>query len=140
MPPNHKSESDVLRVEEIYRDAFNRLREGNPRVLGRGAAASQNNVAREAGKDPSAFKKSRYPELIREIQAWNLNHQRSASPASIAKKDKERRNRTNREALLVIKKERDLALSMLVEADTVILQLRQEIDSLKKQLEPKNKK
>lgn len=53
-----------------FREAFRRLKEGAPQVLEKGALPSQNNVAKEAGKHPSALRKERYPELVAEIQAY----------------------------------------------------------------------
>ena len=55
-------------AEQLYRDAFLRLKQGKPLRLKKGAPVTQNNVAKEAGRDPSALKKSRFPELIREIK------------------------------------------------------------------------
>lgn len=62
-------------AEVRFRDAFHRLRDGRPRVLDPGAKITQNNVAREAGCDPSALKKSRFPSLVAEIQAVASKHE-----------------------------------------------------------------
>ena len=61
-------------AEIKYREAFERLKKGKPDRLKKGTKVSQNNVAKEAGSDPSALKKQRFPELVREIQTWvNMN-------------------------------------------------------------------
>lgn len=128
-----------MSAEEEFRAAFERLRSGTPRLLKRGTEISQSNVAREAGKDPSALRKSRYRHLIAEIQAWVAVHEEQRLPrASQAAQRNRRRNRSLREAAAMWKQERDYALSMLVEADTVIMQLRQEIDGLKRKLDLKS--
>mgnify|MGYP003629439734 FL=1 len=57
-------------AEQEFRDAFDRLKKGKTIRLPLGAAVTQNNVAREAGRDPSALKKDRYPLLILEVQAY----------------------------------------------------------------------
>lgn len=57
-------------AEERFRAAFERLKENNPTELKRGTPVSQNNVAKEAGKDPSALRKNRHGKLIADIQAW----------------------------------------------------------------------
>ena len=57
-------------AEKLFRDAFDRLKRDKPKVLPQGTSVTQNNVAREAGRDPSALRKDRYPRLIREVQKW----------------------------------------------------------------------
>jgi hypothetical protein len=57
-------------AERAFRDAFSRLKKGTPTILPSSASVTQNNVAREAGVNPSALKKARFPELVREIQKW----------------------------------------------------------------------
>jgi hypothetical protein len=58
------------RAERQFREAFERLKIGKPQQLPKGTKVSQNNVAREAGVDPSALRKSRFPNLVAEIQQW----------------------------------------------------------------------
>ena len=62
--------SNEKNAEACFRAAFERLKSNQPVRLNRGAKLTQNNVAREAGRDPSALKKDRYPMLIIEIQSW----------------------------------------------------------------------
>jgi len=57
-------------AEGRFRLAFERLKAARPELLPRGSPIRQNNVAREAGCDPSAPKKARFPALIREVQAY----------------------------------------------------------------------
>jgi len=56
-------------AEANFRRAFERLKAGAPKVLPLGTPVSQNNVAKEAGCDSSALRKSRFPCLVAEIQA-----------------------------------------------------------------------
>lgn len=63
----------VGRSEREFELAFVRLKSGKPKNIAKGSAVTQNNVAREAGKDPSALKKTRFPELIEEIQKYTAS-------------------------------------------------------------------
>lgn len=56
-----------------FSQAFERLKSGAPVNVPEGTPVSQNNVAREAGRDPSALKKSRHPQLIQDIQNFLAN-------------------------------------------------------------------
>ena len=111
-------------AEQAFREAFTRLKLGHPKTLPKGAPVTQNNVAREVGRDPTALRKSRYPELVREIQQWIATHP-TVVPDSAAQVTKRARakNRSLRELLAAFKVERDTALSLLVHADAKILEL-----------------
>jgi hypothetical protein len=64
-------------AERGFREAFERLKKNSPIRVPKDTQLSQNNVAKEAGVDPSALRKSRYPTLISEIQkfiAENAKH------------------------------------------------------------------
>lgn len=126
-------------AEAAFRDAFKRLREGKPVRLPVGTQVSQNNVAKEAGCDPSALRKSRYPGLIREIQLWIEQHQtRAGATERQSALSRRRRNRTLREQLLELKSQRDHAASLLIEADSKILELTLENGRLQRQLPASN--
>jgi len=115
------------RAEKAFREAFERLKLGKPERLPVGTSLSQNNVAREAGSDPSALKKSRYPSLINEIQLW-INEHNTTPPTSARKKALalRKRNRSLKEIINDLKLQRDIAASLLVEADAKILELTME--------------
>ncbi len=123
------SEPVVGDAERGFREAFSRLKQGLPQLLPKGAPVTQNNVAREAGRDPTALRKTRYPELVREIQQWVADYP-AVVPASDAQKTKKARakNRSLRERLAAFKVERDTALSLLVHADAKILELTMELE------------
>lgn len=113
-----------LTALEAFYAAFNRLKEDAPLVVPRGTAVSQNNVAREAGCDPSALRKSRYPDLIEDIKCFILESSKS-QPVSTTRQKLKRRlaNRSLRYEIDALKSERDLAMSLLLEADSRILEL-----------------
>lgn len=51
------SQPQVGAAETAFRAAFLRLKLGKPQVMPKGTPVTQNNVAREAGRDPSALKR-----------------------------------------------------------------------------------
>ena len=116
-------------AEQTFREAFDRLKRGKPQRLPLGTPVSQNNVAKEAGKDPSALKKARYPVLVNEIQQWVGQHGAdqplSRRQQAIARK-KSRHDAQARQAQIVA--QRDLALSMLLSSDDQLLHLLKEVD------------
>ena len=113
-----------MSAEDNFRRAFERLKAGEPITISKNSLVSQNNVAREAGCDPSALKKSRHPALIFEIQEWAKQH----GPVKVSSeraRSKPRRpeHRNLRIEFEMLKMERDSALSRLVEADAKIFDL-----------------
>lgn len=114
----------IGRAELAFRAAFDRLKRGEPERLAKGAGVSQNNVAKEAGCDPSALKKSRYPSLIAEIQSWVEASTVNAPPSPRQKQLAQRsRVRSLREKYEALKAQRDHALSLVVEADAKLVDL-----------------
>lgn len=137
MPSNPDTNTPLKpRAETAFREAFDRLKRGKPAILAKGTPVSQNNVAKEAGCDPSALRKSRFPSLIAEIQQWVAEHA-SDRPESPRQKIlvQRSRNRSLREKIESLKAERDHALSLLVEADAKILDLTMENMRLQAHLE-----
>ena len=119
------------RAETAFREAFDRLRKGKPSLLPKGTRVTQNNVAREAGLDPSALKKARFPSLIEEIQHWvdEYGDEKSKAPSQSLYAHRNR-NRTLREQIEALKSQRDNALALLVDADARILALTMENQKL----------
>lgn len=112
--------------ERIFREAFERLKSGKCEVLPEGAPLTQSNVAREARRNPCALAKHRYPELINEIQRWVEEYAKDEQrPKAQATLKARKRN------LELITIQRDLALSMLAEADARMLQLTRELERLR---------
>lgn len=120
------------RGEEAFRQAFDRLKAGCPIRLKKGTIVSQNNVAKEAGRDPSALKKARYPLLVNEIQRWIHEYRNSISPLSGRQKAiaQRKKNQQLLDRIVELTSERDHCASLLVEADATILELVQKIARL----------
>ncbi|MBK5550227.1 hypothetical protein JFU49_08055 [Pseudomonas sp. TH03] len=112
----------IGRAEAAFAAAFERLKFNAPKILSKGSPVTQNNVAREAGLDSSALKKSRFPSLIAQIQDWV---EENARPAQAGQSQRSS-SRGLRERFLAMKAQRDNALSLLASADALILELLQE--------------
>lgn len=128
-----------MTAEDELRAAFKRLKDNCPERVPYGTPITQNNVAREAGKLPSGFKKTRYPTLIAEIKEYLAL---VSVPARSTKRQndlsKRKKNRALKEILSDVKKERDLAFSLLVGADLKLLELHQRVSDLEARLPPSN--
>jgi hypothetical protein len=122
-------------AEGRYREAFERLKQGAPTTLPIGTPVSQNNVAKEAGCDPTALRKSRFTSLIAEIQRWVKEHDGEPPPSQRQKILAQRaRNRTLKEQLEALKIQHNLAISVQLEADSTILNQAQRIADLESKL------
>jgi hypothetical protein len=120
-------------AEQIFREAFERLKNNNPEVLSKDAPVTQANVAREARRNPCSLLKSRYPALVRDIQRWIEGAGEASAPAP--QKSTDMSGRRNLELVTI---QRDLALSMLAEADARALQLTRELDRLQASAQTSN--
>lgn len=110
-------------AEERFREAFERLKAGEPKVLPFGTCVSQNNVAREAGCDQSALRKSRFPALIAEIQRYvDSCEQRPPSTRQevLAQRTK---NRKARETIRDLRTQHDKSVGLLADANGRIVEL-----------------
>ncbi|MBO2979790.1 MULTISPECIES: hypothetical protein [Burkholderia] len=110
-------------AEQRFRLAFERLKAGRPQVMPPGTPVSQNNVAKEAGTDPTALRKARYPALIREIQAWvEINSEEKA----VQRERRDRRARARDDLAAKVKRlegQRDYAQAKLLSAERMVLEL-----------------
>ncbi|BCS46668.1 hypothetical protein OX90_05935 [Pseudomonas coronafaciens pv. porri] len=131
--PARRSASDQ------YRDAFERLKLNRPQLLPKGTPVTQNNVAREAGSDPSALKKSRFPSLIAEIKTYVEQHTEERPP-SLNKINILARQKTRalRDRIEQVARQRDQLASLLSEADVKIIELYDRIAELERQLPASN--
>jgi chromosome segregation ATPase len=121
-------------AEQRFRDAFERLKTNRPIVMLKGTPVSQNNVAKEAGTDPSALRKKRYPALIRDIQTWVEIHAQTKTVQS--KRQAQRREKSDlKSEMKAVEKQRDFAQSQLVSAHRAILELMKENARLQIQIE-----
>jgi len=118
-------------AEAKFRQAFERLKASAPVLLPHGAAVSQNNVAREAGCDPTALKKSRFPALVEEIKRYVAERRPSQPTSARSRLIKARQVARSKEQLIVdIKAQRDDAALKLVEAYEEISWLHHKIKDL----------
>lgn len=125
------------RAETAFRDAFERLKAGAPKIISRPYKLSQNSIAREAGLDSSSLKKSRFPELVEEIQRWisefvdpNHNHKKTHGTRTT--------NIALKQQVKLLKQQRDSAMALLVQADAKIITLTLIIASLQSELPSSN--
>jgi len=126
----------VSKAELKFRDAFERLKQGKPDILPKGTPLSQNNVAKEAGVDPSALRRARFPELVSEIQEWIVVHKdekTTKTPRQMMLAQRSR-NRDLKEKYKSLEEQRDQALSQLLDAQACILELTLENQRLRAQL------
>ncbi|NMW22985.1 hypothetical protein HFP05_00765 [Rhodanobacter denitrificans] len=124
-------------AEKLFQDAFERLKSDKPTQLPRGTPVSQNNVAKEAGRDPSALRKSRYPRLIRAIQKWiedNGNAPRNRTSSASLIKGTRDKNRELKARIEELTKQRDKAMARLVIAEESILDLHRRLQDYKARL------
>jgi len=130
----------ISKAELKFMDAFERLKIGKPDILPKGSPVSQNNVAKEAGVDPSALRRSRFPELVSLIQNWIEAHkdeQIQKSPRQMMLSQRSR-NRNLKEKYMALEQQRDKALSQLLDAQAIILELTLENQRFRAQLPENN--
>lgn len=123
----------LSKAEIKFREAFERLKVGKPNILPKGTVLSQNNVAKETGVDPSALRRTRFPELVAEIQAWieeNKEDLVQKTPRQMVLAQRSR-NRDLNEQIKALKEQRDNALSTLIDAQRSIVELTLENEKLK---------
>ena len=129
------SRSSRPTAEQCFRLAFERLKANTPRVVPPDTPVSQNNVAKEAGCDPSALRKERYPSLVREIKAY-LEIAENQRPSKRKERLKLRKRRVAlTERLKKVEEQRDAAQSQLVSAQRRVIELALELKAAKDQLE-----
>ncbi|MEK6198826.1 MAG: hypothetical protein N2B60_01200 [Psychrobacter sp.] len=124
------------RAEIRFLEAFERLKVGRPELLPKGTPVTQNNVAKEAGVNPSALRRTRYPDLVDKIQSWIDENKDNSSQQSTRQKSlaKTAKNRSLKQQLDDIKAQNDIALSKLMEAERMIIELTLENERLKSRL------
>ena len=119
---------DKKSAEQLFREAFERLKINKPEAMPSGTAVTQNNVAREACRDPSALKKDRYPLLVLEIQAYVASEREHAEAD---KRTSDNRSRSIKQKLKDCQRQRDKLSSIVAAQDIHIEELYDEIDRLK---------
>jgi chromosome segregation ATPase len=121
-------------AEGAFREAFERLKAGRPVVLKAGAGVSQNNVAKEAGRDPSALRKSRYLSLVLDIQAYAEATRQKEESANQRRRNAREAQRSLEARLRDLVAQRDDAQSQLLSARRALVDLLLENQSLKERL------
>lgn len=135
MSTSTKRPDETLSAEQRFRAAFERLKLNVPEVLPKGTHVSQNNVAKEAGLDPSALRKSRFPLLVFEIQEWIAANKGEQQPSERQRLLKQRRkNRDTRQTIADMKLQRDMAAGLLADADLRIVELAEKVADLEARL------
>lgn len=128
-----QKKTESTSAEMRFRQAFVRLKDGKPIILPIGTPVSQNNVAREAGLDPSALKKARFPALVREIQAYvELNNPKEKESRSSKMRVFKRADKARLADAL---RQRDMVQSVLSTANLRIIELTEEVNSLQRRLD-----
>ncbi|MFN4349994.1 MAG: hypothetical protein ACK4F6_04210 [Hylemonella sp.] len=123
-------------AEANFREAFDRLKAGVPKVLPKGTPVSQNNVSKEAGCDPTALRKSRFPALVTEIQAYIAGQGGERIPSERQRLLKQRQqSRNSRELITDLKAQRDAAESKLLDANAQIGILTRRLRDMEARLE-----
>lgn|SRR5699024_677626 len=130
----------ISKAEIKFMEAFERLKINKPEIVPKGTPVSQNNVAKEAGVDPSALRSSRYPVITKSIKTWiaensNKSHQKSQRQKNIIQRS---RNKDLKEQIRDLKEQRDNALSKILDAQRQIVELTRENKSLRLRLPPIN--
>ena len=109
----------MIKAETLFKEAFERLKTNTPVNVARGTKISQNNIAKEAGKHPTALKKERFPLLVLEIQ--DFLKQQEIDTEIISKKKQLRKQRTLEERLFDCKNQRD-KLASICQAQTALIE------------------
>lgn len=137
MSSNRSSKAGAASAEQAFRDAFERLKRGRPERLPKGTPVSQNNVAKEAGVDPSALRKGRYPTLIAEIQSYlQANPVETPPSARQARLAQRKRNRNLQQRIEATAAEQDAMRGLLADAFATILRQAARIEEIEATLPP----
>lgn len=136
MPTSNNQPEQAPTAEQRFRDAFERLKLGVPQVLPKGTPISQNNVAKEAGCDPSALRKTRFPLLVIAIQEWVEAHKNEQPPSKRQRLLKQRQKKRDlRETIADLKAQRDRAVALLADADLRIVELSDKVVDMQTRLD-----
>jgi len=115
-------------AEQAFQEAFERLKKNKPKILPKDSKITQNNIAREANRDPSALKKDRYPLLVLTIQAYIKSQ---SEQFQTKKQNTDNRTRSNKRKMADCEKQRE-KLASIVEAQALYIEeLLDSIDQLK---------
>lgn len=122
-------------AEERFRAAFERLKVNAPIRVDKDTPVSQNNVAKEAGTDPTALRKKRYPGLVKDIKDWVDARDAVQVALHKEKRVRDQQRLDNEDLVARLTAERDWAQSQLVGAHRQILELLEQTMQLQGRLD-----
>lgn len=120
----------MSKAENLFREAFERLKTNTPINLPKETKITQNNIAKEAGKHATALKKDRFPILVLQVQDY-LKQQEIDSEI-INKKKQLHKQRTLEGRLTDCKNQRDKLASICEAQAQLIEDLRDQISDHEK--------
>jgi predicted RNase H-like nuclease (RuvC/YqgF family) len=123
------------KAEDLFREAFERLKVNKPINIASDSKVTQNNIAREAGKHPTALKLDRYPLLVLEIQSYTESQKEEQVSR---RKSSDRRSRSDKDKLADYKNQVDKMSSIIEALHNHIETLDDEIEDLKTGVVRKN--
>ena len=121
---------------DLFRAAFQRLVNGEARHLPPDAPVTLTNVAKEAGRSPSALRVDRYPDLMREIKDRMRLDEETEKLGRSGKTAGNSRNRTLKKRLDDCMRQRDRLLSICHSQQTLIEELQDDIRQLEQGKQP----
>lgn len=130
-----QKKSAPLTAEARFRAAFERLKTGCPVVVPAGTPATKGNVSREAGLTPEALKTARFPKLVAEIVAHKQIHKPTRASGKPTSAEKKALRRSDKQAKEDAFRQRDKAQSLLASASRRIIELTEELNMVRTQLE-----
>lgn len=126
-------------AESNFRDAFERLKTDSPIVLPVNSEVSQNNVAKEAGRVPSALRKSRFKSLVAEIQEYVATHRVERPESERQKLIKQRqKNRSTKERTADLKAQLSACAGLLVDANAQVAILSRRLSDMEVRMNDRN--
>ena len=114
-------------VEQKLRDAFKRLKSGEPEKIPQESNITMSNVAKEAGVLPSAFRKERYPDIHREVAAYI----EVAASTQDERKPKRKKRKSDAKRIKNLNEMVEKLLAMNNSMRDIIDQQQEEIDMLR---------
>lgn len=122
-------------AEQRFRQAFERLKENKPTLLEPGTPVSQNNVAKEAGCDPTALRKARFVTLVEDIKTYVQEQNKNEAPSKRQTALKQKATRQQqRDRIAELKQQRDVAVSQMANANRRVIELFEEVQVLRRRL------
>jgi predicted RNase H-like nuclease (RuvC/YqgF family) len=123
-----KELSNNIKAEDLFREAFERLKANKPINVPVDSKVSQNMVGKEAMRHSTALKIDRYPLLVLEIQSYIESQKEKAVER---RKSTDNRSRTDKQKLKNYKNQIDKMASVIDAMHNQIETLESEVEELK---------